>query len=116
MRAPAAAGLGDRGRTRLARGMMTVGVLAVLGLAAPGEGGASGDREPDIERGAKLVEARCLRCHKAESLPAFVQRCAERRGPEYLEAFLKRHYAPDDEARADIIAFLTCEPGQPPEN
>ncbi len=101
---------------RIGKCMMTIGVLAVLALAAPGQGNASAAPEPDIEQGAKLVKARCLACHKAESLPKFVERCAERRGPEYLKAFLKRHYAPDDEARADIIAFLTCEPGQLPED
>lgn len=66
-----------------------------------------------IERGSKLVESRCIVCHTKESLPKFVQRCASRQGTEFLHGFLKRHHAPDDQARADIIAFLMCVPAVP---
>jgi hypothetical protein len=39
-----------------------------------------------------------------------VARCTSDHGEAYLDTFLKRHHAPDDEARADIIAYLTCPP------
>ena len=67
-------------------------------------------REPDLQRGATLVQARCLACHGKEPLPKFVDRCTQSYGKAYLDDFLKRHHAPDDEARADIIAYLTCPP------
>ena len=67
-------------------------------------------REPDLEMGARLVEARCVVCHRQESLPRLVDRCTSDHGEAYLDDFLKRHHAPDDEARADIIAYLTCPP------
>ncbi len=91
---------------RLAR-IATVAGLSVL--FAMGSAVAAGQtREPDLEMGAKLVEARCVFCHKQESLPKLVERCTDQHGEAYLDDFLKRHHAPDDEARADIIAYLTC--------
>ena len=65
---------------------------------------------PDIEMGARLVKARCTVCHSADLLPELVERCANRRGLDYLDEFLSRHHAQEDEIRADIIAFLTCGP------
>ena len=65
-------------------------------------------REPDLEMGARLVEARCVVCHRQQFLPELVDRCAKQHGQAYLDDFLKRHHAPDDVARADIIAYLTC--------
>ena len=65
-------------------------------------------REPDLEMGARLVEARCVVCHRQESLPEFVDRCTSDHGEAYLDEFLKRHHASDDEARENIIAYLTC--------
>lgn len=67
-------------------------------------------RTPDIEMGARLVKARCTVCHSIDLLPELVERCANRRGLDYLDDFLKRHHAPEDEVRVDIIAFLTCSP------
>ena len=67
-------------------------------------------RTPDLEMGARLVEARCTICHNEKGLAELVDRCMARQGEAYLDEFLKRHHAPDDEARADIIAYLTCPP------
>ena len=61
-----------------------------------------------IERGESLVRSRCAVCHTERSLPDLVKRCADREGATFLDTFLKKHHAPDDSARADIIAFLTC--------
>lgn len=81
-------------------------VLFVVGSAAAAEQA----REPDLEMGARLVEARCIVCHRQQFLPELVDRCAKQHGQAYLDDFLKRHHAPDDVARADIIAYLTCPP------
>ena len=82
--------------------------LVVLStLAAPASAGEE-RLPPDTEIGKRLVEARCVVCHQRESLPHLVQHCTSDHGAEYLELFLKRHHAPDDGARADIIAYLTC--------
>jgi hypothetical protein len=62
--------------------------------------------------GARLVEARCVFCHR-KSLPKLVERCMAEDGEAYLDDFLKRHHAPDGQARADIIAYLTCPPPLP---
>jgi len=85
-------------------------VLSALSLPAAAAGPQD---QAAIKRGAELVEVRCVLCHKKESLPELVLRCARREGDEYLHNFLKRHHAPDEQARADIIAFLTCIPAQP---
>ena len=84
--------------------------LGPLLLTGGNDALAEEKRKPDIEMGARLVEARCSFCHNEEALPQLVDRCEAQHGPEYLDEFLKRHHAPDDEARSDIIAFLTCPP------
>ena len=91
---------------RLARIAAATGlsVLFAVGSAVA----ADQAKEPDLEMGARLVDARCVFCHKQESLPKLVERCTDQHGEAYLDDFLKRHHAPDDEARADIIAYLTC--------
>lgn len=66
------------------------------------------DIEPNLELGERLVDARCTFCHGKEALSEFVERCSSEHGEDYLEEFLRSHHAPDDESRADIIAFLTC--------
>ncbi|MHA3978401.1 hypothetical protein ACW9UR_12010 [Halovulum sp. GXIMD14794] len=65
--------------------------------------------EPDLEMGARLVDARCAFCHTEKSLPELVERCSSVHGEDYLDTFLTDHHAPDEAARADIIAYLTCE-------
>jgi len=80
-------------------------------LSTVGSSGATEQqKEPDLEMGHRLVEARCVVCHRLKSLPDLVDHCTSDHGEAYLDAFLKRHHAPDDEARADIIAYLTCPP------
>ncbi len=87
-------------------------LVSALSLPAATAGPHPQDKAA-IERGVKLVESRCTFCHTETSLPKLVQRCASREGAEFLHGFLKRHHAPDDQARADIIAFLTCVPAEP---
>lgn len=68
--------------------------------------------QPDPDMGARLVAARCTACHGESATPSLALRCMETHGPDYLDTFLKRHHAPDDAARADIIAYLTCPPAE----
>ena len=101
--------------SRRLAGIATVTGLSVL-FAVGSVVAADQTKEPDLEMGARLVDARCVFCHKQESLPKLVERCTDQHGEAYLDDFLKRHYAPDGEARADIIAYLTCPaPLLPPE-
>ncbi len=92
-------------------GIATIPVLFVV-FALGSVVAAAQKKEPDLEEGARLVEARCVFCHGKESLPKLVERCAAEHGEAFLDEFLKRHHAPDDEARTNIIAFLTCPPSQ----
>ncbi|MDH3665780.1 MAG: hypothetical protein OEN23_02500 [Paracoccaceae bacterium] len=84
--------------------------LTAAVVAASYERAHGQQREPDLEMGARLVEARCVFCHQEKSLPDLVDRCSREHGSEYLDEFLKDHHAPDDDARQDIIAYLTCPP------
>jgi hypothetical protein len=68
------------------------------------------DAQSDLEKqGEALINARCIACHSTKSLIKFVARCAEQRGDAYLDSFLTRHHAPDENARTAIIAYLTCQ-------
>lgn len=87
-------------------------LLLIISALSPPAAAAGPLDKAAIERGFKLVESRCVFCHTRKSLPKLVQGCASREGAEFLHAFLKRHHAPDDQARADIIAFLTCDPAE----
>lgn len=89
--------------------LATVSILSML-FAAGSAVASDTPREPDLEMGVRLVKARCVVCHREKSLPDLVDRCTSDHGKTYLDDFLKRHHAPDDEARADIIAYLTCPP------
>ena len=86
--------------------------VAVVFALTAGPAAHGQETEPDLEMGARLVEARCSFCHAEKSLPDLVARCAGTHGQEYLDEFLSEHHAPDDEARADIIAYLTCDHGE----
>ena len=72
------------------------------------------EQQTRIERGAQLVQGRCVLCHSEKSLPKLVELCSSRHGEDFLDDFLKRHYVPDDQARLDIIAYLTCDPNRQP--
>lgn len=95
--------------------MMDFPLILIVSALSPPVAAAAPQDKAEIERGAKLVESRCVVCHTRESLPKLVQRCASRQGTEHLHGFLKRHHAPDDDdqVRADIIAFLTCVSAEP---
>ncbi len=82
--------------------------LSLLLFCAAFTDATAQDREPDIDFGQRLVGARCVVCHGSDSLAKMVERCTNTHGEEYLDVFLKDHHAPDDDARADIIASLTC--------
>ena len=98
-------------RKKLRRHACLLIVVINSALSAAGNAAAAGElRDPDLEMGARLVKARCVFCHKEEFLPDLVDRCTQTHGESYLDEFLKLHHAPDKEARADIIAYLTCPP------
>ncbi len=101
-----------RGCRKISRVLFLFAPLALLAALVIASGGRSHEqkREPDLEMGARLVEARCVFCHREKSLPDLVDRCSREHGADYLDEFLKRHHAPDDDARQDIIAYLTCPP------
>jgi cytochrome c2 len=69
---------------------------------------AAQDNAADIQMGERLVKSRCTFCHAQKSLPELVAKCMGGHGEEYLDKFLTTHHAPDEDARADIIAYLTC--------
>jgi hypothetical protein len=94
------------------RTTFSLAVICAALIAAPAAFGQP--RQPDPDMGARLVEARCTACHGAAGTQNAVARCVAAHGEDYLDPFLKRHHAPDAEARADIIAYLTCPPGAPP--
>jgi len=83
-------------------------ILIVTTLLLPTAAAGPQDKAA-IERGAELVESRCISCHTEISTPQLVQRCASKQSTEFLHKYLKDHHAPDDQARADIVAFLTCD-------
>ena len=91
-------------------GSLLIFALHFVLFAAGNTAALSQQPTPDLEMGARLVEARCVFCHKQNSLPDLVDRCTNEHGEGYLDQFLKRHHAPDDEARGNIIAYLTCPP------
>ena len=88
---------------------------AVVGLITIVAAGAApltpaADAQSDLEKqGEALINARCIACHSTKSLIKFVARCSEQHGSAYLDNFLTRHHAPDETARAAIIAYLTCQ-------
>ena len=84
-------------------------LACVMVVLSVGAGARSQESEPDLDMGARLVKARCTACHVQNALPELVERCVGGLGEEYLDTFLRTHHAPDDDARADIIAFLTCD-------
>ena len=59
-----------------------------------------------IERGTLLVESRCSFCHDNTSLIQLARQSIKRNGSEYFATFFKRHHAPDEQERADIISYL----------
>ena len=88
---------------------MQLGLLAGSWLLLASTGGAAAqDTEPNIELGERLVKARCAVCHSDTALSALVERCQAVHGKDFLDGFLANHHAPDEAARADIIAYLTC--------
>ena len=80
-------------------------VTVLLFLAPAGLAGASGNG--DAGAGADLYEADCAECHEvAADVAAAVpgDGAADRSG--FLDGFLAQHFAPDDQNRADLIAYL----------
>jgi len=99
------------GRKKLRRHARLLIVVIYSALSAAGNPAAAGEHhDPILEMGARLVKARCVICHNEDFLPDLVDRCTNTHGEPYLDEFLNLHHAPDKEARADIIAYLTCPP------
>ena len=88
----------------------TLAGLITIIVAGAAHSALAADAQSDLEkRGEALINARCIACHSTKSLIKFMARCAEQRGNDYLDSFLTRHHAPDESARAAIIAYLTCQ-------
>ena len=67
--------------------------------------GQESDMYPEIEEQAiQFIGARCTFCHSAPLMLALSRRMLDQGGPY---AFLLEHHAPDNEARAAIVQFLS---------
>lgn len=91
---------------------LTVGALAlaVAPLAALSNGaapGITGESDADVARGGDAYDRVCVICH---ANPAVILRQIPGDDMEMraasLDTFLSEHYAPDEEIRRDIIAWL----------
>lgn len=66
--------------------------------------------EGDIERGEGAYAEDCASCHRSPArFMANVPGDDDAARADWLEDFLPDHYAPDDQARADIIAWLLAD-------
>ena len=64
----------------------------------------------DIERGEMAYAEDCASCHRTPArFMANVPGEDDAARAEWLEEFLPDHYAPDAQARADIIAWLLAD-------
>ena len=84
----------------LALGMILV--AASLGMGEDADQGSA--QEPS---GVRLVSARCVFCHGPTTTVAFSRRLLDTGGEAALDTFLAGHHAPDAEARASIVNFLS---------
>ena len=55
----------------------------------------------------ELIAARCTFCHSPAIVLVFSQRMLEQKGSNALDGFLAKHHAPDAQARAAIVEFLS---------
>ena len=75
----------------------------LLCLSVPLAANAAGD----AERGAAAYASDCASCHgDAAAIAASVKGSTDEETGAKLESFLTRHFAPDADTRADIIAHL----------
>ena len=85
-------------------------IVAVASLSsmlfAEAQTKSSNQDKDAIERGAMLVESRCSFCHDQTSLIELARQSIKRNGYEYFATFFKRHHAPDERERADMISYL----------
>ena len=85
-------------------------VLALSPFAAFANGAAdpvSPELAGDVERGAEAYDENCAVCHATASrILRGVPDDDPQTRAEWLDMFLTDHYAPDDEIRQDIIAWL----------
>lgn len=89
-----------------------VAVLSVpVVLLAPAMADSQAALEPgDVERGALAYVADCAECHRTPArFMARVEGADAAAKAATLDAFLPDHYAPDDQTRADIIAWLLAQ-------
>ncbi|MCC5986474.1 MAG: hypothetical protein JJT95_02255 [Pararhodobacter sp.] len=64
----------------------------------------------DVERGEMAYAEDCASCHRTPArFMANVPGEYDAARAEWLEEFLPEHYAPDAQARADIIAWLLAD-------
>ena len=85
---------------------VTAFLLAAPAVLAGDKNSEDAEIVGDIERGMDAYDASCVECH---ARPARLMRGVsgdEAEQTEWLDAFLVDHYAPNDQDRADIIAYL----------
>ena len=74
------------------------------------EAGDAAMLEGDIERGEVAYAEDCASCHRTPArFMANVPGDDNAARAEWLEDFLPEHYAPDEQTRADIIAWLLAD-------
>ncbi len=61
----------------------------------------------DTDHAANLLRARCVFCHSPILMLGFARRHVETYGYDSFAVFLSKHHAPDEEARTEIINFLS---------
>ena len=91
-------------------------IFAMAFGAAIASHGASQEFVPaqtEAPSGASLIGARCIFCHGPALMLGFSQRNLDAGGPKALDTFLSGHHAPDAEARAAIVKFLSHPMGDP---
>ncbi|NNK79239.1 MAG: hypothetical protein HKP40_11050 [Litoreibacter sp.] len=93
------------------RGILGVTVLlvTVAVVYAKTEDAGEPAKAIDLETGETLFEARCAICHTHDALRDLTGAMTTEEDFQRVDTHLKRHYAPDDEARARILFYLAVE-------
>ena len=80
--------------------------IALLVPASPG-GQEADETASEPPSAVDLIKSRCLSCHGPTTMLAFSRRILDAGGPAALDTLLARHHAPDAEARAAIVQYLS---------
>lgn len=84
--------------------------FALALMLAPADPARADGGEAAMEQGSAAYAELCAGCHaSAARIVRRVQGDTDAARGEWLEGFLKTHYAPDDEKRAALIAYLLTQ-------